>query len=416
MMKHRAHLPTVLGLVLAIGVVACGPSRDDPNRLTVWEQMDPAEQAMLREHLDMFEDEHPGVRVDVVHFETENLRQNFQTAALAGTGPDLVYGPSDGVGPYSIMGLIYELEDPRLNIHPDTLALYLPDALPKVNGKTYRISDQIGNHLTLVRNGAFAPDAPMTMEELIRVAKENTIDEDGDGRPDRWGLVFNLAEPFWLIPFLGGYGGWVMDESEHPTLDSEAMVGALALVRRFIDEGIIPPSCDYPLSDTLFKQGKAAFIINGPWSWQGYRDVGIDVRLSSIPRIPETGLWPSPSTASKGYSMNIHVPETRLDLVVDLMMFLTSADVVGRLSDRIGALPSRIDVGNWPRVANNPELAASWEQLRRGRQMPLVPEMRAIWDVMRPGMQRVVSGSATPEEAAQRMQEDALRKIEEMKL
>jgi maltose-binding protein MalE len=48
--------------------------------------------------------------------------------------------------------------------------------------------------------------------------------------------------------------------------------------------------------------------------------------------------------------------------------------------------------------------------------MPVVPEMRALWDVMRPGMQRVVSGSASPDEAAREMQEDAVRKIEEMKM
>src|SRR6056297_576489 len=108
-MKLNVRTAALLACV-ALALSACGPSRDDPNRLTIWEQMDPAEQDMLEEHLGMFEEMHPGVRVDVVHFETENLRQNFQTAALAGTGPDLVYGPSDGVGPYSIMGLIHDLE------------------------------------------------------------------------------------------------------------------------------------------------------------------------------------------------------------------------------------------------------------------------------------------------------------------
>ena len=404
---------TVLRSALVLSVLlltACGPDRDDPNRLVIWEQMDPAEQQLLREHLDMFEAMHgDSVRVEVVHFETENLRQNFQTAALAGTGPDLVYGPSDGVGPYSIMGLVWDLEDPRLGIPADTLALYLDDALPKVEGRIYRINDQLGNHLTLVRNTALVPEAPRDTEELIRIAKANTVD-------DRYGIVFNLAEPFWLVPWLGGYGGWVMDEHENPTLDTPAMREALAFVRRLVDEGVIPRSCDYPLADTLFKQGKAAMIINGPWSWQGYRDAGLEIGLSSIPRIAETGEWPKPATSGKGYSLNIHVPETRLDLAVDLLMFLTSAEIVGRISDRLGALPSRVDVGEWPRIANNPALAASWEQLRHGRSMPLVPEMRAIWDVMRPGMQRVVSGSATPLEAAREMQEDALRKIEEMKL
>lgn len=414
-MKFIVRTASVLTAVV-LALSACGPSRDDPNRLTIWEQMDPAEQELLREHLDVFEEKHPGVRVDVVHFETDNLRSNFQTAALAGTGPDLIYGPSDGVGPYSIMGLIWPLDAPELGIPADTLDLYLEDAKPKVDGRVYRLADQVGNHLTLVRNTEFVPEAPADTEEMIRIARENTVDTDGDGRVDRYGLVFNLAEPFWLIPWLGGFGGWVMDEDANPTLDTPAMRKALAFVRRLVDAGVIPPSCDYPLSDTLFKQGKAAMIINGPWSWQAYRDAGVDIELSVIPRIAGTGRYPTPSTASKGYALNIHTPDVRLDLAVELLMYLTSAPVVGNLSAEIGTLPSRLDVGEWPRIANDPLLNASWEQLKKGRAMPVVPEMRALWDVMRPGMQRVVSGSATPDEAAREMQEDAVRKIEEMKM
>ena len=116
-MKPTVRTATVLAAV-ALALSGCGPSRNDPNRLTIWEQMDPAEQKLLRQHLDRFEEEHPGLRVDAVHFETENLRSNFQTAALAGTGPDLIYGPSDGVGPYSIMGLIWPLDAPELGIRP----------------------------------------------------------------------------------------------------------------------------------------------------------------------------------------------------------------------------------------------------------------------------------------------------------
>ena len=410
-MERRASLVLVLALVLALG--SCAPSRDEAHHVTIWEQMEPAEQALLAEHIAVFEEEHPGVTVDVVHFETENLRNNFQTAALARTGPDLVYGPSDHVGPFSIMGLIEPLE----NLVPaDTLALYLDDAKPSLEGVVYRLADQVGNHLTLVRNTAFVPEAPTDTEELLAIARAHTVDEDGDGRTDRYGLVFNLNEPFWLVPWLGGYGGWVMDEHARPTLDSEGMRGALTLVRRFVDAGVVPPSCDYPLADTLFKQGDAAMIINGPWSWQTYREQGIDIALSPIPRVSETGEWPKPATSSKGYSVNRWVPESRRELVVELLLHLTSAPVVGRVSLELGALPSRVDVARWPRIQEDPTLQASWDQLVKGRLMPVVPEMRVIWDVMRPGLQRVVSGSATPDEAAARMQEEALRKIEEMKL
>lgn len=404
---------TLLVLLLVTACAACSPDRDRARTLTIWEQMEPAEQKLLAEHIAVFETRHPGVRVEVVHFETENLRNNFQTAALARTGPDLVYGPSDHVGPFSIMGLIEPLEG---LVPADTLALYLDDAKPMLEDVVYRLADQVGNHLTLVRNTALVPVAPRDTEELLEMALANTVDLDGDGRTDRYGLVLNLNEPFWLVPWLGGYGGWVMDDDAQPTLDSPAMQGALAFVRRLVDAGVVPPSCDYPLADTLFKQGNAAMIINGPWSWQTYREQGLSIGLSAIPMVVETGLWPQPATSSKGYSVNRWVPEERRALVVELLMFLTSAEVVGRISRELGTLPPRFDVGEWPWIAGDPTLQASWDQLVKGRLMPVVPEMRVIWDVMRPGLQQVVSGSATPAQAAARMQQQALRKIEEMKL
>ena len=47
--------------------------------------------------------------------------------------------------------------------------------------------------------------------------------------------------------------------------------------------------------------------------------------------------------------------------------------------------------------------------------MPVIPEMRAIWDAIRPYYQSVLGGSMTPEEAAEKMQAEAEKKIKEMR-
>lgn len=395
-------------------LVACAPGDEEGlTRLSIWESMEPAEQAMLADHLEAFEATHPGVEVEALHFPPEALRNQFQTAALARTGPDLVYGPSDNVGPFSIMGLIQPLEG---LLPADSLELYLEDAKPSLEGHLYALADQVGNHLTMVRNRALLPDAPRDTAEMMEAARRLTVDADGDGRPEQYGIVFSLSEPFWLAPWLGGHGGWVLDEEGEPTLDGPAMEGALGFLRQLVEARVIPPGCDYPLADTLFKQGKAAMLVNGPWSWESYREAGIDVGLSLLPRVVETGLWPSPMTACRAYSLNMHSPPGHRELVLELLQYLTSAEVVGALSTGIGSLPSRHDVARWPAVAQDPTVRASWEQLQKGRLMPVVPEMRVIWDVMRPGMQRVISGSGTPDEAADRMQADAVRKIREMRL
>ncbi len=53
---------------------------------------------------------HPEVKVEQLFKETEELRSGFIIAALAGQGPDIVYGPSDQVGPFEVMQIIQPLE------------------------------------------------------------------------------------------------------------------------------------------------------------------------------------------------------------------------------------------------------------------------------------------------------------------
>ncbi len=59
-------------------------------------------------------------------------------------------------------------------------------------------------------------------------------------------------------------------------------------------------------------------------------------------------------------------------------------------------------------------LRNSATQIKQGRPMPVVPELRAIWDSMRPGYQAVLGGALTPERAAEEMQALAIAKIREM--
>jgi maltose-binding protein MalE len=403
----------VLWAISIVLVVANGCAKKGEKGIAIWEQMDPEEQKLLDVRIAAFQKSHPDVPVTRLHFETELLRTQFQTAALAGGGPALVFGPSDQIGPFSVMKLISPLDE---LFGPKYFSQFIEGSLDTLNGHIYAVPDQVGNHLALVYNKKFVKKAPATSDELISIAEKNTVDKNRDGVPERYGLVFNTTEPFWLVPFLGGFGGWVMDKNYNPTLDSPAMVKALAFVRDLRTKyHVMPKECDYQQAETLFKEGKAAMIINGPWSWGGYIAAGIDIGLTPIPKMSETGLWPTPMVSSKGYSVNVNCPKNKLESVKQLVDFLVSTGNQIESATKIKMLPARRAAADSLIASGDPFLVNSLSQLKLGRRMPVVPEMRAIWDSMRPSYQNVLNNEIAPEQAARVMQKAAAEAIVKMK-
>jgi len=412
----RSALLAVALLAIAVSFLSsCGGSAKSraaaANTIVVWEQMDPEERARFEQNLAAFEASHPGIQIEHVPYETEQLRNQFQTAASAGIGPDLVFGPSDQVGPLSLLKLIRPLDE---TMPAGFFDRFVPAALDTLEGHLWAAPDQIGNHLVLCYNKALVPEPPATAAEFVAIAKRLTKPASG-GEPARYGFAMNATEPYWLVPFLTGYGGWVMDSERAPTLETEAMTQSLAFLRSLAaDDKIMPRESDYQIAETLFKEGQAAMIVNGPWSWSGYRKAGIDLGIAPIFRVPG-GDWARPMVASKGYSINVNVPAEKLPLVTELVTYLTSPEAQRRSMKELGILPSHREVYSDSTLLADPILAASQRAVELGRRMPVVPEMRVLWDVMRPELQSVMNGMTPPAQAARQMQANAVAQIAGMR-
>ena len=75
---------------------------------------------------------HPNVTFEVVNKDVEALREDFQTAALAGTSPDLLWTVNDHAGPFTAAELIQPVDDLF------DLSLYVDSALRPPNWKAKR--------------------------------------------------------------------------------------------------------------------------------------------------------------------------------------------------------------------------------------------------------------------------------------
>ena len=146
----------MLCLVLAPG---CAPkkSASGPAKIVIWSQMDPEERARFEKNIAAYQAAHPGVTIENVPYDTENLRQQFQTAAAGGGGPQLIFGPSDQVGPLSLLELIRPLDETMPKGFFDR---FVPQALDTLNGHLWAAPDQVGNHLLLCYNKKLVPVPP----------------------------------------------------------------------------------------------------------------------------------------------------------------------------------------------------------------------------------------------------------------
>ncbi|WDU83235.1 extracellular solute-binding protein [Caloramator sp. Dgby_cultured_2] len=172
--------------------------------LNIWEQMEENIDATFDEVVKQFTEQNPNIKINRVHYKTEDLRSQFQTAVLSGQGPELIFGPNDNIGPMSLGNLIIPLDD---FLGSEYFDRYDPQVLDtvKIDGKIWAVPLVNGNNISMLYNKKLVDKAPEKFSEIIELAKKYN-----DGKT--FALAYFLNEPYWLVPFLGGFGGRVFDD------------------------------------------------------------------------------------------------------------------------------------------------------------------------------------------------------------
>jgi arabinogalactan oligomer/maltooligosaccharide transport system substrate-binding protein len=408
--------------LLALGVLAaalvgaaCGGGGTSSNAaeptadITIYDQKAQADENILQQQIAEFEGLHKTITVKFVHYETEQLRTNFQTAAIAHSGPELVYGPNDNIGPWVTLKIIQPIDTV---MGSDFINQFAKNAVGAVSykGHVYAAPDVNGNHLMLLYNKKLVTGAPpANTDDLMTQAKALT-----DTSKNQYGIVFNENEAYWLMPWLGGFGGAVFDSNTKPTLNTQAMIDAMTFERSLKTSGVAPSTADYNKADSLFKSGNAAFIINGDWSLADYKKaLGDNFGIAPLPMVSKTGKWAAPYTAARGYSINAAATGDKLAAAKIFLRFISQASEDVKVA-ALGDIPANAAAANDPTVKNDPILSASAAALVHGVPQPIVPEMRAVYDAILTPLADVMNGKTDPTTAAATIQADAVANIQKL--
>ena len=373
-----------------------------PLTLTYWEEEDQDGDLLLDEFAEQFMADHPDILVTRAHLNYSELRLHFQAASAAGEAPPLIRAPGEFSGPFALLEIIKPVDE---LLPPAALDQFLQGALDAVSlrQRVWGVPDYYGNHLMLIYNTRFVDEVPANTNDWITQLKTLT-----DPDASRYGLVYNLNEPYWVIPWVGGFGGWPLDPQDRPTLDTRSMVTALQFVHDLkFRHGVTPATANYEMAYDYFVSEKAAYVIDGTWNMARYETSGVDFGVAALPKISASGLDPNPLTTGKYWFFSQGASEEHTAAALQFVAFVNSAESQQVWLDTLNRLPSRKDIVETARLGEDLRLAGTVDQLSKGRGIPPAPEMRCVWDAMRPHLAEIMAGNLRPAQAAEQMQQDA---------
>ena len=380
------------------------PSAPEALHLVLWENFDPAQREWLKRAIAAFQKADPSITVDVLHYASGD---EFIEKVRGGEAEfDLAIGHAALVKSLRAEGLIRPAGDV---FEGSFLAGFTQPSVEGVSrgDKVWGVPFSAGLHLLLYYNKELVEEPPQDTATMIVMAQELTSEE-------RYGLAMNYRDPLWLVPWLSGFGGWLVDEDGQPTLDTAAMVEALRFLYDLeFEYGVLPPEADYNLADGLFREGKAAMLISGHWALADYQEMeDLEWGVAPLPTVTETGLAPSPLVMGQYFVIRSDVSGQELETVKSLVEHMTSSQRQLEWMRQFDTLPTNKEALDDESVYRDPLWQVSVAQMLTSRGTSLRSNPTMLLEAMREPLEAVMADQMTPTEAARQMQERAEKMLQ----
>ncbi|WP_375387904.1 ABC transporter substrate-binding protein [uncultured Amnibacterium sp.] len=381
-MKRTVASVALLGaaaLVLtgcAGGGSAGGPgSASGPVTLTFWHGYTADDGKKLNQIIDEFNESQKQVTVKYQVKTWQVIGDSLLPALAAKKAPQLIALPAEqlpvyaGKGAFADLSGYYAGSAAAKTIKPETVAM------EEVGGKQYGVPTGFVP-LSVIYNKKLFKAAgidtfPTTWDEWLADAKKLTIDKNGDGTPEQYGLALpdhaTVGNGVWASLFYGNGGAIAIGTTAQ--LDSPANVQTLTYwadaVRK---DKISPTGLDGIKSDNLFASGKAAMEVGGPWMTFVAADNKIDSGVAAIPAGPKGA-----AASAIGVSMGVSSQATDAEKkgAEQFFDYFYSKKVAAQWSLGSGWPPLTTNVAASD-VASNPLVASLTDIAAKGTK-PLLP-------------------------------------------
>ena len=387
-MKLRSLIVVTLIAAFAMGFVAMA---QEPVTIEFWHRFSDRHHSTLEQLSDWFTALYPHVTVEWIYQGSYSaLQQKIQGSVVAGEVPTMTIFYEDWIPPVA---------DALLPLGPFFTDEEIADIVPGLLYKDMLTVPFNKSIMVLYYIEDFIPVPPATWEEFYAMAVENTVDEDGDGIIDRYGVGFRpAANPEQFLCLLEQNNGAILNADwTEVTLGNEAGLEAANFYASLAPYSWI--TSEYLNSNV----GYVAMAIDtsaGYYYWDtAASDAGLTVKTAALPA--------GEKAASFIQGTNIGIfkdaDPAQIEAGVQFLKFLLQGEYTGFWAARTGYLPvtqSGLDSAVWTlHQLNSPEVAPSSEMMPLGVSSlshPNYGDMRAALSTM---CEEIMLGAATVAEA-----------------
>ena len=409
----RKLLTLVLAGAMVCSLAACGGNNNSESSETSADgrtQMSIALRGgvyadVLKECLPAFEEEH-NVTIDVQELSEEDLHTSVALNATSAEGAyDLCMVDGSWMAEFTDAGVLANLTELGYELDEDIIEA--TTSICYVDDNVY-LAPYYGNVTVLMLNKAIVEEAGYTADTVDSLEAVLDICQQAQANGKK-GFIYrgdnqnNLVVDF--LPILLSYGGWVVDENNQPTVNSEEFVNAMNYYMELIATGEAQVKDDLVAS---VDSGAAAMGIAWPGWYTPTADTPADYIALNGKATPDAeannanvyGIW----------CLGIPSNSQNKELAAELLAYLMDPEVqYGTVAS--GGVPCRYSsLQDEEVLAQYPQYEVVCQALESGVYRPVIAEWTEIYTTLGSEMDNIINGAKTVEEGLN----DAQAALEEL--
>lgn len=339
----------------------------DPVTIEFMGHGNPNEKSIFEKLIASFEEKYPHVTVKYTSVPPGEYSQKLTTLISSGKAPDVFYVGGSEFYRFAEAGTVLNVQpylnetdlfDPD-NVWSQALDRYRYDGAKVGSGDLYGLPKDVGpwafvyNKDLFDDKGITPPSAvagEWTWDDLLDAAKQLTVDENGDGKPEQYGVAaYSLESAVWA-----NGGNFIDYDTGQVLVNEQAFYDAMQFVADLTLVHGVSPNVEAEQSMngyTRFLNGQLAMFAMGPWDQPAFWELPFNWDIAAWPASPTTGetaTW----LGSMGFAISNkskHPQEA-----FDLAAFLSLDEYGQRQNYELGqAVPNLIDLSKGEFLASD---------------------------------------------------------------